>query len=138
MICLPSTSRLLHQRLQPFGISEDAELADVIDALGNPDALTLGQLIDHTAEIGAAAADWLMERKNRRAIPHRMERCDYVPVRNPDRAANSSGLWIVGKQRQMIYALASLDPDVQIAAAQQLKKEEDEFYEKNKRYEDCD
>jgi hypothetical protein len=32
-------------------------MADVIDALGNPDALTLGQLIDRAAETGAAAVD---------------------------------------------------------------------------------
>ena len=86
----------------------------MIDALGNPDALTLGQLIDHTAEIGAAAADWLMERKNRRAIPHRMERCDYVPVRNPDA---SDGLWKLKDKRQVIYAKARLSLRDQRAAA---------------------
>jgi hypothetical protein len=96
---------------------EDAELADVIDALGNPDALTLGQLIDRAAEIGAAAADWLMERKNRRAIPHRMERCDYVPVRNPDAG---DGLWKLKDKRQVIYAKARLSLRDQLAAARRL------------------
>jgi hypothetical protein len=96
---------------------EDAELADVIDALGNPDALTLGQLIDRAAEIGAAAADWLMERKNRRAIPHRMERCDYVPVRNPDAG---DGLWKLKDRRQVIYAKARLSLRDQLAAARRL------------------
>jgi hypothetical protein len=61
---------------------EDAELADVLEALGSPDALTLGHLIDRAS--GTEAAEWLMERRNRRAIPHRMERCGYAPVRNPD------------------------------------------------------
>jgi hypothetical protein len=98
---------------------EDSEVADVIDALGNPDTLTLGQLIDRAAEIGAAAVDWLMERKNRRAIPHRMERCDYVPVRNPD--AND-GLWKFQGRRQVIYAKAKLSPRDQIAAARRLMK----------------
>jgi hypothetical protein len=96
---------------------EDSEVADVIDALGNPDALTLGQLIDRAAETGAAAADWLMERKNRRAMPHRMERCDYVPVRNPD--AND-GLWKFQGRRQVIYAKTTLSPRDQIAAARRL------------------
>jgi hypothetical protein len=40
------------------------------------------------AEIITAAnyelTEWLKERKNRRAIPHRLERCGYTPVRNND------------------------------------------------------
>src|SRR5262249_2340162 len=47
---------------------EDAELADVTDALGNPDVLTVKQL---TAAAEGAFAEWMMDRKNRRAIPHR-------------------------------------------------------------------
>jgi hypothetical protein len=36
-----------------------------------------------------------------RKIPHRLEGCDYVPVRNPD--AND-GLWVIGKRRPTVYA----------------------------------
>jgi hypothetical protein len=93
------------------------ELADVMDALGNPDAMTLGQSSDRAAEIGAAAADWLMERKNRGAIPHRTERCDYVPVRNPDAG---DGLWKLKDKRQVIYAKARLSLCDQLAAARRL------------------
>jgi hypothetical protein len=129
---------------------QSAELADALDKIaaaldGNngkppeeherPAAVTIKMVMRYASE---RLEEWLKDHRHHRIIPHRFEDCGYVPVRNPDRAANSSGLWIVGKQRQMIYALASLDPDAQIAAAQQLKKEEDEFYEKNKRYEDCD
>jgi hypothetical protein len=96
---------------------EDAELADVIDALGNPDVLTLGQLIDRAVETGAAAAEWLMERKNRRSIPHRMERCGYVPVRNPDA---DDGRWKLQDKRLVIYAKAQLSLRDQIAAARKL------------------
>jgi Family of unknown function (DUF5906) len=91
---------------------EDAELADVLDTLGNPDAVTLEQLIEQA--VGRDAADWLLDRKNRRAIPHRMERCGYVPVRNPDA---DDGLWKVVGKRQTVYAKATLAPREQIAAA---------------------
>jgi hypothetical protein len=94
---------------------EDGELADVLDGLGNPDAVTLAQLIERAA--GTEAADWLMERKNRRAMPHRMERCGYVPVRNPD--AND-GLWKLQDRRQAVYAKARLSPRDQIVAVRRL------------------
>jgi hypothetical protein len=94
---------------------EDAELADVLDTMSNPDAVTLGQLIKQA--VGRDAADWLLDRKNRRAIPHRMERCGYAPVRNPDAG---DGLWKVEGKRQTVYARATLTPRDQIAAARRV------------------
>jgi hypothetical protein len=96
---------------------EDADLADVLEALGNPDAVTLGQVIDRAIAKGTEAADWLMERKNRRAIPHRMERCGYVPVRNPDAG---DGRWKLQDKRQVVYAKARLNLRDQIAAVRRL------------------
>lgn len=94
---------------------EDAELADVLDALGNPDALTLRQLIEHA--IGTEAADWLTDRRNRRAVPHRMERCGYAPVRNP---YADDGLWKFQDRRQVVYAKARLSLRDQIVAVRKL------------------
>jgi hypothetical protein len=96
---------------------EDAELADVIDKLGNPDALTVKQLIAVATE---GIADWLMERKNRRALPHRLERCGYVSAKNPDA---KDGLWKLKGERQVIYVKASLSPAEAIEAARKLVKE---------------
>jgi hypothetical protein len=93
---------------------EDAELADAIDALGNPDALTLKILI------AAAEGDfglWLMERKNRRALPHRLERCGYVSVNNPDA---KDGLWKIEGARQVVYGKASLAFGERIRVARKL------------------
>jgi hypothetical protein len=47
------------------------------------------------------------QRKNRRAIPHRLERCGYVAVKNPDA---KDGLWKRNGERQVVYAKASLSP----------------------------
>jgi hypothetical protein len=95
---------------------EDAELADVLDALKNPDAVMLTDLI---AAATGAAAEWLLDRRNRRAIPHRLERCGYVSVRNPDGA--SDGRWRVKGTRQVIYVKQSLSAADRIRAAQALK-----------------
>jgi len=43
----------------------------------------------------------LTDSKNRRRVPHMMERAGYVPVRNPDA---KDGLWKIGGRRQVVYA----------------------------------
>lgn len=93
---------------------EDSELADVIDRIGNPDAITLNDLIR------MAQGDillWLNDRKNRRAIPHRLEKAGYVPVRHDIRR---DGQWIVNGERKTVYAKITLPLRDQIAAARKL------------------
>jgi|AmaraimetFIIA100_FD_contig_101_753895_length_1828_multi_4_in_0_out_0_2 hypothetical protein len=93
---------------------EDAELADVLDKMGNPYATTLLRIADMAS---GEVQIWINDRKNRRAIPHRLERCGYVPVRNPDA---DDGLWKIHGKRQVIYAKAELSPRDQYAAAGRL------------------
>ncbi len=93
---------------------EDAELADVVDMIGEPAGLTIDRLI---ASSGSELALWLKERKNRRAIPHRLEKCGYVSVRN-DAAAD--GLWKLDGKRQVIYARCTLSISDRFRAAQAL------------------
>jgi hypothetical protein len=45
---------------------EDAELADVLDGLGNPEATTISTII---ANASGDFGDWLSDRRNRRVIP---------------------------------------------------------------------
>jgi hypothetical protein len=52
--------------------SEETELMDIIDALENPDALTLDQIKDYTYT-PTGLRDWLKDPRNRRAIPHRLK-----------------------------------------------------------------
>ena len=94
---------------------EDAELADVLDALGNPDAVTLEMLINATTN--AETLEWLQDRKNRRALPHRLERCGFVPIRNN---TATDGLWKLNKKRQAIYAKDALSLRDRFAAARGL------------------
>ena len=73
---------------------EDAELADVLDKMGTkigadgkpeivrPQATTLVQSWGRPPDASHDFYEWLDDRKNRRAIPHRLEKCGYSPVRN--------------------------------------------------------
>jgi len=92
---------------------EEAELADIFDRMKNPDAVTLDRIKkEATGEIG----DWVRDRKNRRAIPHRLEKCGFVAVR----ANTQAGLWIINGTRQVVYARSCLSLTDQLKAAQDL------------------
>jgi Family of unknown function (DUF5906) len=93
---------------------EDAELADVIESLGSPAALTLAKIAGRAQ---GDFAEWLRDRKNARRVPHRLEACGYVAVRND---AAKDGLWKVGGKRQVIYAKAELSLRDRIGAAQDI------------------
>ena len=97
---------------------EEAELADIIDSLGKPEAVTLDRLIIE-AEVMKQndLALWLRDRKNRRLIPHRLEAVDYEPVRN-DTAED--GLWKINGRRQAVYAQKNLALSSRLKAAQKL------------------
>jgi hypothetical protein len=97
---------------------EDSELADVLDNLRNPDAVLVTQ-IRHTARSMCRddLSHWLSDRKNRRAIPHRLETQGYVQVRN-DTAHD--GVWKIRGQRHAIYAKATLTPRERLVAAREL------------------
>jgi hypothetical protein len=43
-----------------------------------------------------ASLEWLIDRRHRRSIPHRMERCGYVTCRNPNA---DDGLWFINGRR---------------------------------------
>ena len=97
---------------------ESGELRDVIDNLGKPAALCLVKLIEraqslHMHDFAAELGD----RKNRRTLPHKLERVDYVPVRNPDA---DDGLFKLQGKRQAIYAQRALTLADQVRAARVL------------------
>jgi hypothetical protein len=99
---------------------EDADLADVLDACKRPDAVTLTDLIEgarHT--VPGEFVDWLTERKNRRAIPHRLETAGYVVVRND---SAKDGLWKIRGRRQVVYAKSTLSIRDRMGAAGQLNQ----------------
>jgi hypothetical protein len=92
---------------------EDAEIADVLDELGNPNAVTLADL---RAKAAPGLIEWLDDRRNRRIVPHRMSTCGYAPVRNLN---TKDGLWRISGMRQVIYVKSSLPTADRLTAAMQ-------------------
>lgn len=94
---------------------ESGELRDVIDELQKPAAVTVGALISVAQTLRLFdLADDLKDRRTRRAMPHKLERIGYVPVRNPDA---EDGLFKVSGKRQAVYANKKLPLSDQIKAA---------------------
>jgi hypothetical protein len=93
---------------------EDAELADVLDQLGNPDAVTIARIVGGAT---GGFVTWLTDRKNRKAIGHRLRECGYEPIRND---LNKEGLWIVNGVRQVVYAKSLLPLRDRFSAARKL------------------
>lgn len=93
---------------------EEAELADALEVLSWPNAVTINSIASSATEDFAA---WLRDRRNSRAIPHKLDTAGYVAVRNDDA---KDGLWRVGMRRCAIYARRDLARRDAIAAAQNL------------------
>jgi hypothetical protein len=95
---------------------ENIELSDLLEQLDNPQTLTLKQLVDKTRNVSGFPSEfgeWLSARKNRRLVPHRLEACGYVSVRNPEA---KDGIWKVNGHRQVVYAKTALCYRDQVAA----------------------
>jgi hypothetical protein len=91
---------------------EDADLTDVMERLRWPQATTLACIIDACSDLTFVA--WLRERKNSRAIPHRLEAVGYVKLRND---GTEDGRWKVGGKNQAVYVRAELPVRERHAAA---------------------
>jgi hypothetical protein len=95
---------------------EDAELADALDRLGRPVAVTISTLV--AAAKGLDLAYWLQDKRNRRQIPRRLETAGYVQVRND--AALADGLWRVRGKRQAVYVRKDISGRARAEAADSL------------------
>lgn len=96
---------------------EDADLADALEVLGNPAAVTVEQVTMASMNNPTFMA-WLRDARNSRAIPHRFDAAGYVQVRNPD--AKADGRWKVSGRRTPIYAKKELSERDRIMAATEL------------------
>jgi hypothetical protein len=94
--------------------TEESEIADVLDLIGNPPAITIERLI---ASAGSDLSEFLRERKNRKAVSHKIIEAGYEQVRTP---TADDGLWRVNGARKAIYAQTSLPVPDRFKAAQQV------------------
>jgi uncharacterized membrane protein len=89
-------------------------MADAIEALGDPNVVTLAQI---SGKVSAEYAGWLADRRNARHIPYRLAAAGYDPVRNE---SAKDGYWKVGGKRQAVYARQALSQRDRYLAAQEL------------------
>lgn len=94
--------------------TEDAELADTLERMGSPVAVTI-EGVRSRAE--PSLSSYLADKRNGRNIYKRFEGCGYVPVDNPDA---KDGLWRIAVRRQVVYAKEALSERDRVAAAQRL------------------
>jgi hypothetical protein len=98
----PPKTEAWHAIVNASRSPDDAELADILDVLGNPDVVTLKEII---AKAQSPFLEFLQDRKSSRVIAHRLEACDYVALRNTDA---KDGLWKIDGQRRVIYGKSTL------------------------------
>jgi hypothetical protein len=98
--------------------TEEGELQDILDRLDNPQAVTIGKI--RTSNEDPELDEWFKDRKNRKAINHKLEACGYGAVNNTDA---TDGLWRIDDRRQVVYAKATLSLKEQFKAAQTLQRE---------------
>jgi Family of unknown function (DUF5906) len=118
----PPKTEAWHAMVNVNRSPEEGELADILDKLGNPGAITLNEMRTATSG-GSDFSHWLSERKNRRTIPHRLDNVGYVPMENPNA---TDGLWKVAGERQRIYVDKRLTPHDRFKAVTELHRRFDE------------
>jgi hypothetical protein len=86
------------------------ELADAIDALGNPRALTINELMAK-----APGLESLRDVTKRHATNHRITDCEYIAIANP---AAKDDLWRINGQRQTIYVHTDVAENQRVEVAE--------------------
>ena len=105
----PKTPAFRYMVIASRGVGYN-ELADTIDALGNPPALTLDEL-----SAKAPGLEWLRDSTKLKATLHRLTDCQYVAVDNP---AAKDGLWRIKGRRQTIYVHLDVASDQRVNVAE--------------------
>jgi Family of unknown function (DUF5906) len=95
--------------------AEESEIADVLDLIGNPPALTIERL---AASASSEFSNFLRDKGSRKTASHRIDSAGYEVVRND--VAND-GLWVVNvdgvKARKTVYARRELSMPERLKAA---------------------
>jgi hypothetical protein len=81
---------------------ENVEIFDLVERIGSPPVLTIDDLVLQADE---QLSLWMRDRKNARAVAHRLEDCGYRKHRNP---SDRLGTFSVRGKRKMIYTARDL------------------------------
>ena len=94
--------------VESYQSAELDELADALDALKRPDAVTTAQLVLQDINLV-----WMIDHRYGRRVAYRMEENDYTACR----AKQNNGRWIINGKRHVIYVRVELSPEQRRSAA---------------------
>ena len=114
----PERTRAFQIIVQANHSPEDSEIADLLDLVNNPPAVCMETLVVEAQRAKRYEVVELLTGKARRSLPHKMERCGYEPVRNPDA---DDGLFKVENRRRVIYAKKGMSLADQVRAARAIR-----------------
>jgi hypothetical protein len=99
----PPHTQAFWEMVNAMRSEEESEMADIIENLGTPKTLVIGDLIASAKFLGShydAFVPFLEDRKHSRLVALRLESCGYRRLANPDEAA---GRWVVNGTRTGVY-----------------------------------
>lgn len=117
----PPRTPAFHEIVAAYRATEHAEMLDVIEALGHPQALIVSDIIAR-----ASSRDmwqfhaFLTDRKNSRVVGARLHDCGYRRLDNPDEI---QGRWVIGRERTGVYVLKTMTDQEGFTAARNLAAE---------------
>jgi hypothetical protein len=97
---------------------QEQDLADLVEALGSPDAFTLEDLRAKAADVNPALHTFLTDRNKGRALARKLGELRYAPVVNPTN--RKDGRWLVRSVKQTVYARTDLPEGARKNAAARL------------------
>ena len=99
--------------------AEDSTMADLLDELGNPAAVTVEHIHIQAAKTNGKFCEWLKDPRNSRSIPNRFAAAGYVQILNMERKDQQ---WKVNGRRTSIYVRKELNDGQRIDAANALSR----------------
>ena len=98
---------------------EESSLADALDKLGRPLAITLDSVLDVLGgDDDIKLREWFRDPRNNKAVLYRFEGCGYLPHRNK---AAKDNQWRIHGKRQTVYVQKELDVAAREAAVEALR-----------------
>jgi hypothetical protein len=97
----PDRTQAFWEMVDAMRSEEESEMADIIESLGSPNALTVSDLIDRAGGLGRYGfAEFLRDHTKARNIKMRLEENGYRRLANPD---DKRGRWQLPSERTSVY-----------------------------------
>ena len=119
----PPRIQAFHEMANAMRSEEESEMADVIEGLGTPKVLVIGDLIESAKFLGSryeAFVAFLRDRTKSRLVTLRLEQCGYRRLANPDEQA---GRWVVGGHRTGVHVRRQMTDREGFEAVKTLKSD---------------